>query len=672
MRAAILMRAVMKRKYLILFAILFVCFSCAQKGGVFNKLMERAQPGGALFDKAEQNYRDAAYTEALALYSRYLAEYPKSELAPAALMKIGMIHARQKAYRKARSIYQRVILEYPDSYFARQVYGEILGSYYQQGLYTEAVAYARKIPYAQLSREQRIHVDLIVGDAKMALSEPFAAYQSFYKAFAIARKNEQDRVTTRLRAAIAKMAPADIAAAQKRLAGRPPAGYLLYQQGLNDLAAGHVKESIAVFNDFIARFPHHAYADSARQEITRLQSVSYFEGHTIGCLLPLSGKYQVFGQQALKGIELALAEFGRRRSINPPVQILIRDTGSNPEQAVKAVQDLVDKRVAAIVGPIVTAPAAAAAAQKAGVPIITLTQQPDIVNAGDDVFRNFLTPAMQMQSLVGYTTGTLGLKRFAVLYPNEPYGKTFLNLFWDELGKDGGTMVGAESYDPDETDFSASIKKLVGLYYQVPPAMANQQPGPGDPASPEALSPGSAANPDGAAAAEEDAGPEKKKEEPIVDFDALFIPDSPQKAGLIISQLRYYDVHNIYLLGTNLWHSEKLIRIAGSQVRQAVIPDGFFADSRRPNVVAFVNDFKKTFGYTPGFIEAVSYDSAMILFETVTRPDVRYRAAVQAALVNMAPYAGVTGETTFDKNGDAQKTLYLLKVVGNHFEEISR
>lgn len=663
----------MKRKYLVLFAVLFVCCSCAQKGGILQRFWERAQPGGALFDRAEQKYRDAAYKDSLSLYSQYVDQYPKSSLAPAALMKIGMIHAEQKEYKKARSVYYQVIREYPGSYFAHQLYGEILRTYYRQGRFKKVIAVRKNIPIAQLGREQRIDVDLIGGEALMAMKKPFAAYHSFLSAYGIASRSERTRVAAHLKAAIARMKPTDIAAELKRLDGRPPAGYLIYQQGVNDLAAGRIRDAISTFADFTSRFPHHEDADKARQEIAKLQTATYFKGHTIGCLLPLSGRYQVVGQKALKGIELAMVEFGRNRPVNPPVQILIRDTGSNDDQAVQAVSDLADKRVAAIVGPILTAPAAAAAAQKAGVPIITLTQQANIVDIGDDVFRNFMTPAMQVRSLLAYTTQALGLNRFAVLYPDETYGKAFMQLFSDEVKRDGKTVTEVEAYDPDETDFSGPIKKLVKFENPAGDGTDLTNPQSGEPSSTSASTDNkSAANPDDELQTPEDnldAAP--KAPQPVVDFDALFIPDSPEKAGSIISQLQYYDVRGIYLLGTNLWHSEKLMQVVGGQIRHAVICDGFFAESHRPDVVTFVRDFKKTFGYTPGFIEAIGYDSAMMLFKTITRPDVTYRSAVQAALINMPPYEGVTGETTFDKNGDAKKALYLLKVVGNHFKEIN-
>ncbi|MCP5051601.1 MAG: ABC transporter substrate-binding protein, partial [bacterium] len=133
-----------------------------------------------------------------------------------------------------------------------------------------------------------------------------------------------------------------------------------------------------------------------------------------------------------------------------------------------ALEELYHDQVAAILGPIVTSEIAGREAQLMGVPIITFTQKDNIPEIGDKVFRNFITPDMQVQTIASFTVQTLGLSRFAILYPDETYGLTYMNLFWDKLLELGGTVVGVESYKPNQTDFMDPIKKLVGIYYEIP------------------------------------------------------------------------------------------------------------------------------------------------------------------------------------------------------------
>jgi len=162
-------------------------------------------------------------------------------------------------------------------------------------------------------------------------------------------------------------------------------------------------------------------------------------------------------------------------------------------------------------------------------------------------------------------------------------------------------------------------------------------------------------------------------EEPkaIVDFGAIFIPDAPKKAGLVIPQLAYYDVENVHLLGTNLWHSNRLIQMAEQYTQGAFMSDGFFAESVSETVRNFTQKFQTIYQEAPGFIEAIMYDTAMFLFQTISRPEVGSRSLLKAELLKLKAYPGVTGLTSFDENGDAQKRLYLLRVKRNKFVEVA-
>jgi ABC-type branched-subunit amino acid transport system substrate-binding protein len=237
-----------------------------------------------------------------------------------------------------------------------------------------------------------------------------------------------------------------------------------------------------------------------------------------------------------------------------------------------------------------------------------------------------------------------------------------MDLFWTELQQYGAQVVGVESYDPTQTDFSDPIRRLVGLYYPVPADLIAKRPKgqhttshrsrarSGDPADDES----------------------EEELEAIVDFDAIFIPESPKTAGLLIPQLAFHDVREVVLIGTNLWHSQALLDLAGQYVQGAVVPDGFFAASPDAGVQAFVQRFEDTYGEKPGYIEAVLYDSAMILFDVVTRPDVRFRNDIRKALLDANGFDGVTGLTRFDETGEALKRAYLLRIEGDEFVEMGR
>jgi len=152
-----------------------------------------------------------------------------------------------------------------------------------------------------------------------------------------------------------------------------------------------------------------------------------------------------------------------------------------------------------------------------------------------------------------------------------------MNLFWNEVIAFGGRVTGVESYNSAHTDFSDVIKKLVGLYYEVPEHLKIIDPEADDEKNEDAPMGKDTHKSLGDAREHDENIIEEKQEkaEAIVDFDAVFIPDAPKKAGLIIPQLAFYDVTDTYLLGTNLWHSDSLIEMARQYVQDAIMPDSF-------------------------------------------------------------------------------------------------
>jgi branched-chain amino acid transport system substrate-binding protein len=631
----------------------------------------RLDPGDALFSRAEKMLQAESYPEALDAYSEFLKKYPDRPLAAAALMKIGSIYVILGDNEKARNAYERLIAEYPESISVSDARIEILTTYYNQGYYEEVIAQAADLIEVLVSRGHFLKVYVLLGDTYMALGAPKDAVYYYILAIGQAGESEKETILITLKDALRHLDSADLVSLISPLKDDVPKGYLMFQLGLNYTEEEKYNEALTVLSAFIEKFPVHENVQQAKSLLASIHKKSVYSRYTIGCLLPLSGPYKIYGNRALTAVELALNQFSANSS-GPSIKVIIKDTASDPAKAEMAVNELYDENVAAIIGPFITAESAATAAQNKGIPIITLTQKDNITRIGDYVFRNFFTPGKQVETLVSFVVDTLGVKRFAILYPDEKYGTTFMNLFWDQVIAHGGSVVGVESYNPTYTDFADPIKKLVGLYYEVPEDLKIKDLAAVVQENNETVTDRTIDSlkvpPTKDHENIESEGNEKP--EAIVDFDAIFIPDAPTKAGLVIPQLAFYDVKNTYLLGTNLWHSDRLIAMAGQYVQGAVIPDGFFAEDASENVKNFVEIYQKVFDQKPGFIEAVTYDTAMMLFQMVSRPDIRFRSTLKNELEKLTDFQGVTGLTSFDKDGEVRKRLYLLQIKSNRFFQL--
>ena len=609
---------------------------------------EKVSPDEHLFLKAERLLQAKKYERALGTFNKFLSRFPHSPLIDAALMKSGFIYTALGENTKSLNVYERLLIEYPNSPFVPDAKIQILLIFYDQGEFIKVIDQATEFLKETDSTVHIFKTYILLGDTYLAIGIPTDAVGYYDKALKISKIPEKEIIVQKLKAAISQLDSAGIEFLLNRMEEKITIGYLLYQKGLNNADEEKYEAALNILSELIDKFPDHENLHQTENLIVEIQKKSVYSRYTIGCLLPLSGSYKTYGNRALKGVELALNQFSIQNT-HSSIKIVIKDTGSDPVRAVLAVMELLNENVAAIIGPIITAEPAAMEAQEKGIPIITLTQKDNVSKIGDYVFRNFFTPAMQVKALVSFAVKDLGLKNFAILYPEEYYGKTFMNLFWDEVVSYGGKVVGVESYHAGNTDFADPIKKLAGLYYELPEDLKDVTISLG-------ISP----------------PPTQDSPTPIIDFDALFIPDAPKKAGLIIPQLAFYDVDDIYLLGTNLWHSDSLIKMTRRYIQGAILPDGFFAESDSEHIGEFVRNFQKTFNQKPEFIEAVAYDSAMILFQMVSRPDIRFRSTLKNKLKKLADFQGVTALTSFDNSGDVQENLYLLQIKGERFVELGR
>jgi ABC-type branched-subunit amino acid transport system substrate-binding protein len=355
--------------------------------------------------------------------------------------------------------------------------------------------------------------------------------------------------------------------------------------------------------------------------------------YTVGVILPLTGIHGPFGERALQGIQSAIKE-----TDSPLISLAIRDSKGEPEEAEKAVEELVNvEKAIAIIGPLLSidVDSAVKKAQQLRVPLLTLSQKE--LPKGDFVFQNSLTPPEQVQSLAHFAVKELELRTFAIFYPNSPYGLYFKNLFNQEITRRGGKVLGSIVYQESQTDFSQEIKGFFKVRVLSKP----------------------------------DA--KKKKEDefkPLLSVDGIFIPDTHDRVGMILSQMAFFDVKGAFL-GTNLWNGPGLVTIGGKAAEGAMFVDTFFAKNHSPGVAQFVEEFRKSFQRDPETLEALSYDGAKLIKEILQSKSVSSPLQMQEELRQVKSFQGVTGLKGFGEDGKPIRTLSILAVKKGQIERIS-
>jgi branched-chain amino acid transport system substrate-binding protein len=358
--------------------------------------------------------------------------------------------------------------------------------------------------------------------------------------------------------------------------------------------------------------------------------------NTIGCILPLSGKYADFGNKALDAVTLAAGMPDKENKT--PWETIVEDSQGLPEKSKAAVANLANvKNVMAIIA-ITDSEEALETAKEANkwkVPIILITAKEKVTSEGDYVFQHFLTPTQQVRALVKYSVDDLNSSIFSVLYPEDEYGKELEKIFRKELVGAGGKVQKAVSYSKDQTDFADEISKLTGI-------------------DPESLSKRKKADP---------------KEKVPVDFEALFIPDSYPRVKMITSQLDFYKLKGFLLVGTSLWNSPTLLKNGAGYLEGAVFADSFFKDALYPETRDFVDSFVTIYNRDPENIEALAFDTAGMIFSVLGNANIKTRQEFSAGLKKIGIYNGATGIIYFDSNRVAQKTPFIIKIKDGKFEQ---
>lgn len=454
-------------------------------------------------------------------------------------------------------------------------------------------------------------------------------------------------------------------------------------------------------NRLLKEHPASRFAAQAKDLVARLANVVQVDARAIGVILPLSGEYAAYGKRALVALRLAfnIGAGGDDTELDPStgeavakkptagtitgpngLKLIVKDSAGRSETATAAVRELVEKHhVIAVLGDILidTSLPVALACEDYGVPMVSLSRKDGIPEAGPWSFRLALTPKKQARALVEYAVDGMKLKRFGIMYPKHAFGIELMGHFWDALDERQAEITAIESYAHDQTTFTTEARSLVGR---------GLGGGGGEVASCRSA----------ASAITNDYRRKKALEgcadrtRPLIDFEALFIPDSYKTVGFVVPALVAEDmlmtnaryaidaykkatgndhVRSVQLLGASTWNDPDVAVRLGRQVDGAVFVDGFDQNDQTALVQRFVDGFNRGARSRPTLVEAQTYDAARVLGaildgSTSTTPAKKptSRAEMKAALDALEGFSGVTGTIGFDDEGDSTTPLRYFKI----------
>ncbi|MDT8318339.1 MAG: penicillin-binding protein activator [bacterium] len=592
------------------------------------------------FMSAEDALNTGETDIAYKLFSDFVTRFAGSSLVDDAHFRIGDIALKKGDYNAATENFQKIIADHVDSNFLLDAKYKLALAYFKKREYNDAIQSLESLLTFSLDKARRVAVMTTIADCYLNLARNRDGLLWYAKALDLDPEDGlREKIERRVVSVVEKrIEAAELMALMSEFDDTFVGAYIRYALIVKKVDAGNYDEAKVELEAFISETKNESLKLKGKEALDLIVQRMDVRFDTIGCILPLSGRYAPYGEKLLKGVQLAAGIFSSEEGL--PINLIIKDSKGDPEEAARLVDELVDEgKVIAILGPLLSkvSESAAARAQERGVPLMALSQKDGIPDMGSYIFRNFVTSRLETRTLAEYAVNEMGLKRFVIMYPKDLYGEEMMSYFWNDALLLGAEVVGIEGYDKKQYDFGSEIKRLVGM--------------------------------DKVDKKEEKEKEEYEKTVPIIDFDAVFIPDSYSKAAAIIPQFAYNDIVGIKFFGPSSWNSPKLVKMGGQYVKGTIFTEGFYADSSYEDAKEFSLKYESVFGGKPGTMEAQAYDSTMMLVSLIKNGDARSRVEMKNALLMMDDFKGATGRTAVTDSGDVEKKLFVLTVDGDGIVE---
>lgn len=622
------------------------------------------------FLEAEFFFHEGKLVSARLVYEELWSRFPESPQAPKTVFRLGQIDYQNKYYSSALRFFKYFMDSFPESTLIFQVRLNIAKCLFHLGSYDKAEPLFQESVKANPDVGQKWQAFVYLGLLDEKRLNYLDAIKKLKKTIERTQFPELKEQAARAIEDIVnkKLSETVLIDVSRKYQNEFPGDLALIKLIEKYRDERQARNYLFALQNFVRQFPAHSLKEEYEKDLDRFQADNSRKMR-LGTLLPLSGRRALVGQQVLQGIQLAFSELSAKEKSG--IELIVKDSGSG-ESVVQLMDDLGrDPHVVGVVGPVLSREVRDISPflEKYRLPVFTPTASASgLPELSPYIFRNALTKETQATFLARYAVNELNLYRFVVVFPTEPYGETMKNTFVNEVKSLGGHIVESLPYDRNQTDFRKQILKIGGMpddrlkgrarwYLRrgIEPPPLNDK--------------GVISRPmiEGGLFSEEKI--EGLKISLDLNYDAIFIPGFYDKVGLIISQLYFYNIDNIPMLGGSGWNSPELVEHARNYLKTAIFVDAFSPDSDREEIRKFVDDFIASFGETPTLLSAQSYDAAKIYLKVI-HEGAGNRLEVQKALYTIRDYPGVSGATTILPSGDSEKVLLKLSVQGGEIVSV--
>ncbi len=151
------------------------------------------------------------------------------------------------------------------------------------------------------------------------------------------------------------------------------------------------------------------------------------------------------------------------------------------------------------------------------------------------------------------------------------------------------------------------------------------------------------------------------------DFDILYLMIGGYKSvSGSIAQLAKKIRPNTIIIFTPWMKTPALLETAGGAIKDSVIPSHYPPKTQVPAINAYIDHFKKRFGYAPTFISLNVHSALQILSDAVSAGR-RTPEEIRDYILNKRTFQTDFGTITFDEFGDVRMPLYFITDLAGEF-----
>ncbi len=337
----------------------------------------------------------------------------------------------------------------------------------------------------------------------------------------------------------------------------------------------------------------------------------------IGVILPLTGDLSSFGEGSKIATELAVKEINNSGGVNNrKIETIFEDSKCSNISAVSAVQKLINlDKVSAIIGEICSSATLAVApiVEKNKTPLVSpCSSAPDITNAGDYIFRTYPSDFFEGKVVAEYTKNKLGYSKVAILYVNNDWGNGLKKVFKENLTKLNGNIAIEESYQQGNKDLRTQLTKIKSI------------------------------NP-----------------------ESIYFIGYIDEAVVVLKQIKEMKI-NVPIFGNSSWSESKLISEAGNASEGVYWIE--LKSSTPPVFLEKEMELKRGNKEIP-VCSIQYYDAVKLLAKSINGLTDISGNNIKDKLYQTT-LSGLSGEISFDKNGDLVNAEYSVKIIKNGKAEL--